>query len=156
MRAVDPRLLQHARAAMSYLVVTVLLGLVVTGLILAQAVLLAHALAAALGTGARALAGALALLLGGSALLNGHDLASYAADDVRSVIGGCPQDPHLFDAPIRDNLRLARPGATDELDQVDQIVVLDHGRVAEHGSHHGLRHAGGPYQRIWENGYGHH
>jgi len=47
-------------------------------------------------------------------LLNGHDLASYAADDIRSVIGGCPQDPHLFDATIRDNLRLARPGATDE------------------------------------------
>ena len=50
----------------------------------------------------------------GAALLNGHDLASYAADDIRSVIGRCPQDPHLFDATIRDNLRLARPGATDE------------------------------------------
>jgi len=36
------------------------------------------------------------------------------ADDVRSVIGGCPQDPHLFNATIRDNLRLARPDATDE------------------------------------------
>jgi ATP-binding cassette subfamily C protein CydD len=41
----------------------------------------------------------------------------------------------------------------DGLDQVDQIVVLDHGRVAEQGSHHQLRHAGGPYQRIWENDY---
>ena len=47
MRAVDPRLLPHARAARSYLIVTVLLGLAVTGLILAQAALLAHALAAA-------------------------------------------------------------------------------------------------------------
>ena len=47
MRAVDPRLLRHARAARGYLVVTVLLGLAVTGLILAQAALLAHALAAA-------------------------------------------------------------------------------------------------------------
>jgi ATP-binding cassette, subfamily C, bacterial CydC len=183
-------------------------------------------------------------LSGGTALLNGHDLASYAADDVRSVIGGCPQDPHLFDTTIRDNLRLARPGASDEeleaaaararllawikslpqewdtrvgthgaaisggerqrlalarafladpallildeptahvdpdsrraltadllhategrsvlfitheldgLDQVDQIVVLDHGRIAEQGSHHELRHAGGPYQRMWED-----
>ena len=53
-------------------------------------------------------------LSGGAALLNGHDLASYAADDIRSVIGGYPQDPHLFDATIRDNLRLARPSATDE------------------------------------------
>jgi thiol reductant ABC exporter CydC subunit len=53
-------------------------------------------------------------LAGGSVRLNGHDLASYRADDVRSVIGGCPQDPHLFNATIRDNLRLARPDATDE------------------------------------------
>jgi ABC-type multidrug transport system fused ATPase/permease subunit len=53
-------------------------------------------------------------LSGGTALLDGHDLASFAADDVRSVIGGCPQDPHLFDATIRDNLRLARSDATDK------------------------------------------
>ena len=185
-------------------------------------------------------------LSGGAALLNGHDLASYAADDVRTLIGGCPQDPHLFDATIRDNLRLARPGATDEdleaaaararllawirslpqgwdtpvgthgaavsggerqrlalarafladpallildeptahldpdsrqvltadllhategravlfithepdgLDQVDQIVVLEHGRVAEQGSHGQLRHAGGLYQRMRESEY---
>ena len=38
----------------------------------------------------------------------------------------------------------------DGLDQVDQIVVLDHGRVAERGTHRQLRHAGGPYQRMWE------
>jgi ATP-binding cassette subfamily C protein CydC len=44
----------------------------------------------------------------------GRDLAVFAADDVRTMIGGCPQDPHIFDATIRDNLRLARPGASDE------------------------------------------
>jgi ATP-binding cassette, subfamily C, bacterial CydC len=32
---------------------------------------------------------------------------------VRTIIGGCPQDPHIFDATIRDNLSLARPGASD-------------------------------------------
>src|SRR5262249_35038449 len=53
-------------------------------------------------------------LSAGVALLSGHDLASYAADDVRSAIGGCPQNPHLFDATIRDSLQLARPGATEE------------------------------------------
>ena len=41
----------------------------------------------------------------------------------------------------------------DGLDQVDHIVVLDHGRVAEQGSHQQLRHAGGHYQRMWEGGY---
>jgi ATP-binding cassette, subfamily C, bacterial CydC len=51
---------------------------------------------------------------GGTVTLNGADLASYAADTVRKVIGGCPQDPHIFDASIRDNLRLARPGAGEE------------------------------------------
>jgi ATP-binding cassette, subfamily C, bacterial CydD len=44
-RPVDPRLLHHARAARGYLVFTIGLGLVGTSLILAQAGLLAHALA---------------------------------------------------------------------------------------------------------------
>jgi hypothetical protein len=46
--------------------------------------------------------------VGGSVTLNGADLAGYAAEAVRAVIGGCPQDPHIFDGNIRDNLRLAR------------------------------------------------
>ncbi len=100
MKAVDPRLLRHARAAKSYLVVTVLLGLAVTGLILAQAALLAHALAtAALGTGATALAGTLVLLLGvvaarGAAAYGGEAAALRAAARVKSqlrrkLIGHC-------------------------------------------------------------------
>jgi ATP-binding cassette subfamily C protein CydD len=64
MRPVDARLLRHARAARGYLIFTVGLGLVVTALILAQAGLLAHALAtAARGTGAAALWPTLGLLL---------------------------------------------------------------------------------------------
>jgi thiol reductant ABC exporter CydC subunit len=53
-------------------------------------------------------------LSAGTATLCGHDLAEYAADDVRSLIGGCPQDPHIFDDTIAGNLRLARPGASDD------------------------------------------
>jgi thiol reductant ABC exporter CydC subunit len=52
--------------------------------------------------------------VGGTVTLNGTSLASFAADDVRTVIGGCVQDPHMFDATVRDNLRLARPGAGDD------------------------------------------
>ncbi len=52
-------------------------------------------------------------LAGGSATLNSLDLAAYRGDDVRSVIGGCPQDPHLFDASLGENLRIARPSASD-------------------------------------------
>ena len=183
---------------------------------------------------------------GGSVTLAGADgdgasLASYAADDVRTVIGGCPQDPHIFDATVRENLRLARPGAGDDelaaaaasarllpwiqslprgwdtrvgsrgaamsggerqrlalarallagpdllildeptahldpeaasaltadllavtagratllithdfegLDQVDEIIVLDRGRVVQRGTHRELMRAGGPYRQL--------
>jgi len=33
---------------------------------------------------------------------------------------------------------------------VDEIVVLEAGRVAERGSHAELIRSGGPYQRLWE------
>jgi ATP-binding cassette subfamily C protein CydD len=61
---VDPRLLRYAGAARGYLVVTVALGLAGTVLILAQAGLLAHALAAAArGDVAATLAGTVTALL---------------------------------------------------------------------------------------------
>jgi ATP-binding cassette subfamily C protein CydD len=63
-KPVDPRLLRHARAARGYVIFTVVLGLAVTALVLAQAGLLAHALAtAARGTGIAALGPTLAVLL---------------------------------------------------------------------------------------------
>jgi ATP-binding cassette subfamily C protein CydD len=78
MRPVDPRLLHYAAAARGYLVLAVATGLVSTGLILAQAGLLAHALAgAALGTGARALAVTLGVLL---AVLAARALAVYGGE----------------------------------------------------------------------------
>jgi ATP-binding cassette subfamily C protein CydC len=51
---------------------------------------------------------------GGSATLCGHDLGDYRADDIRTIIGGCPQDPHLFDSSIGENLALACPSASRE------------------------------------------
>ena len=53
-------------------------------------------------------------LTAGSAELCGFGLAGYASDDVRRLIGGCPQDPHVFDDTVAANLRLARPGAPDD------------------------------------------
>ena len=53
-------------------------------------------------------------LTAGTVTLNDHDLASYSADEVRTRIGGCPQDPYIFDASLRENLKLAKPEATDE------------------------------------------
>jgi ATP-binding cassette, subfamily C, bacterial CydC len=94
-------------------------------------------------------------LAAGTATLNGHDLASYAGDDVRARIGGCPQDPHIFDASLGDNLRLARPGATDEqladaaarARMADWIGSLPLGWDTAVGAH-GAALSGGQRQRL--------
>jgi ATP-binding cassette subfamily C protein CydD len=77
-RPVDPRLLRQASAARGYLAVTVGLGLAGTGLILAQASLLARALAGATtGTGLAALSGTLIAL---AAVLAARALTSYGGE----------------------------------------------------------------------------
>ena len=78
MRPFDPRLLRHSAAARGYLAVTVGLGLAATVLILLQASLLAHLLAAAAtGTGTAVLAGSLAAL---GAVLLARAAASYGGE----------------------------------------------------------------------------
>ncbi|HSD75973.1 MAG TPA: thiol reductant ABC exporter subunit CydC, partial [Solirubrobacteraceae bacterium] len=42
------------------------------------------------------------------------DIRQLAGDDVRRVVGLCAQDAHLFDSTIAENVRLARPDATDD------------------------------------------
>lgn len=41
------------------------------------------------------------------------DIRRLAGDDERGVVGLCAQDAHLFDSTIAENVRLARPGASD-------------------------------------------
>ena len=50
----------------------------------------------------------------GRVTLAGEDLRRYRQEDVRSLIAVAGQDAHLFSASIRDNLRLARPEASDD------------------------------------------
>jgi len=138
-------------------------------------------------------------LTAGTATLCGQDLADYAPDDVRTVVGGCPQgwatqagahglaisggerqrlalarallaDPAVLvlDEPtahldpvnrlaLAADLLAVTSGRTtllithdlDGLDQVDEIVVLDRGRVAERGAHQQLIAAGGQYRQMW-------
>ncbi|MFJ6621252.1 thiol reductant ABC exporter subunit CydD [Kitasatospora sp. NPDC091335] len=42
------------------------------------------------------------------------DAGALAGEDVRRVIGLCAQDAHVFDSSLRENLRLARPGAGED------------------------------------------
>lgn len=49
----------------------------------------------------------------GRLLLGGVDAADLAADDVRRVVGLVADDAHIFGSTLRENLRLARPGADD-------------------------------------------
>jgi thiol reductant ABC exporter CydC subunit len=50
----------------------------------------------------------------GRVTLAGEDLRRYRQEDVRSLIAVAGQDAHLFSASIRDNLKLAKPDATDD------------------------------------------
>ncbi len=78
MRPLDPRLLRYANGARAYLAVVVLAGLVATGLILAQAGVLADLLAGVVrGTAVTALAG---LLIGLAAILALRAAVSYLSE----------------------------------------------------------------------------
>lgn len=62
----------------------------------------------------------------GSAMLGGVALDQLSADDVRARIAIVEQAPYLFDASLRDNLRIAAPQADDaELRRVMAIAQLD-------------------------------
>jgi len=92
MRPADPRLLRHARAARGYLLVTAALGVVTTGMVVAQAELVARLLAgAARGTGPAALSAALIALLAvvavrAAAAYGGEVAALRAAATVKSQL----------------------------------------------------------------------
>jgi ATP-binding cassette, subfamily C, bacterial CydC len=49
----------------------------------------------------------------GRVMLAGRDLRDYRQEDIRRVISVAGQESHLFLASIRDNVRLARPHASD-------------------------------------------
>ena len=91
----------------------------------------------------------------GSIRIGGRELREIPADEVRAMLGVVPQEVHLFNATIRDNLAVADADVTDErivaacrLAQVDAFIeTLPAGyetRVGEHG----LLLSGGERQRL--------
>jgi ATP-binding cassette subfamily C protein CydCD len=49
----------------------------------------------------------------GEVLLGGTDLRRLALEDVRRRVGLVDDDPHVFASSVAENVRLARPDATD-------------------------------------------
>ena len=91
----------------------------------------------------------------GRVTIGGRDIREYAQADVRRHFAIAGQESYLFDSTIRENLRLARPEATDaELWAVLLLARLDawvaslpgglDARVGEEGS----RLSGGQRQRL--------
>ncbi|MGC0383725.1 thiol reductant ABC exporter subunit CydD [Streptomyces sp. SAI-129] len=91
----------------------------------------------------------------GSYTLAGVDACALAGDDVRRLVGLCAQDAHLFDSSVRENLLLARKGATeDELrDALARTRLLEWADSLPDGldtlvGEHGARLSGGQRQRL--------
>ncbi|RZT86539.1 ATP-binding cassette subfamily C protein CydC [Pseudonocardia sediminis] len=110
------------------------------------------ALVGASGSGKSTLASVLFRFLdpeSGTVTLGGADLLAHSPYAVRAAVSGVPQDPHVFDSTVRENVRLARPDATDPelrsvLDRVGLAALdLDHGVGA-----HGMRLSGGMRRRL--------
>ncbi len=91
----------------------------------------------------------------GTYRLGGVEAAALESDTVRRSVGLCAQDAHVFDSTIRENLRLARPGATDpELrDALSRARLLEWAAALPQGldtpvGEHGARLSGGQRQRL--------
>jgi ATP-binding cassette subfamily B protein len=92
---------------------------------------------------------------GGRVLVGGLDVRDVTLDSLRDTIGVVTQDSHLFHESIAENLRYAKPDATDEelwaalrAAQVEELVrSLPEGLQTVVGER-GYRFSGGEKQRI--------
>jgi ATP-binding cassette subfamily B protein len=50
----------------------------------------------------------------GSVTIDGHDLRDVTIESLRRQLGVVPQEPFLFGGTIRDNIKFAKPDATDD------------------------------------------
>jgi thiol reductant ABC exporter CydC subunit len=92
---------------------------------------------------------------GGTVTLGGRDIRTLEPATLRTVIGLCEQDAHVFDATLEANLRLAKPGASAAelraalagarlLDWADTLPLGLSTPVGEHGA----ALSGGQRQRL--------
>ncbi|MEA2134606.1 MAG: ATP-binding cassette, subfamily bacterial [Solirubrobacteraceae bacterium] len=91
----------------------------------------------------------------GAVLIDGVDIRELSFGALADAVGVVSQETYLFHASVRDNLRFARPGATD--DEIEEaaraaqihntIAELDEGYDTVVGER-GFRFSGGEKQRI--------
>ncbi|MFV2195922.1 thiol reductant ABC exporter subunit CydC [Nocardiopsis sp. LOL_012] len=94
--------------------------------------------------------------------VGGADVTAYPADEVRAVVSGVPQDPHVFASTLRENLALARPRPADgpSVDEdahlwevlrrvrlTDEVAAMPEGLDTRVGTH-GRGLSGGMVQRL--------
>ncbi|MFF2007785.1 thiol reductant ABC exporter subunit CydD [Streptomyces sp. NPDC058195] len=91
----------------------------------------------------------------GTYRIGGVEAGALDGDTVRRSVGLCAQDAHVFDSSIRENLRLARTGATDaELRAaLERARLLDWADALPDGldtlvGEHGARLSGGQHRRL--------
>jgi ATP-binding cassette subfamily B protein len=91
----------------------------------------------------------------GRVTIDGVDVADASLESLAATVGLVSQDTYLFHASIRDNLRFARPDATDEEIESAARIAQIHGLIAglPEGyetmvGERGYRFSGGEKQRI--------
>ena len=91
----------------------------------------------------------------GAIRMGGRDIKTYALEALRQAIAIVPQEPTLFSGSVRDNIRYAKPAASDEEVQRaaqianahDFILALANGYDTEIGER-GVKLSGGQKQRV--------
>jgi ATP-binding cassette, subfamily C, bacterial CydC len=71
----------------------------------------------------------------GRVTIDGRDVREYRQEDVRATFALAGQDAHLFNATIRANLAIGRPGASDDelWDALRQVQLADWARSLPNG-----------------------
>jgi ATP-binding cassette subfamily B protein len=91
----------------------------------------------------------------GAVLIDGVDIRELSFDALADAVGVVSQETYLFHASVRDNLRFARPDATDEEIEEAARAAQIHAKIAELDDGYdtvvgerGFRFSGGEKQRI--------
>ncbi|MEO8228354.1 MAG: ABC transporter ATP-binding protein [Chloroflexota bacterium] len=91
----------------------------------------------------------------GAVEIDGHDVRRITLESLGRVIGFVTQETYLFHASIRDNLRYAKPDATDAELEIAATAAAIHDRILElpHGydtmvGERGYKLSGGEKQRV--------